>query len=115
MRSFRLCIFSAALMAVGISGPLPMAAAAAETNNAGWQPLFNGTNLDGWYLWLQGEKNQDPNHLVQIHDGALHMYKDAVEGSPQPSGYLATEKEYSNYHLRLEYKWGAKRFAPRAG
>ena len=21
-------------------------------------------------------------------------------------GYIATEKEYGNYHLRLQYRWG---------
>jgi len=42
------------------------------------------------------------------------MYKDAAEGSAQPNGYIVTEKEFSNYHLRLEYRWGTKRFAPRA-
>lgn len=41
------------------------------------------------------------------------MYKDAPGGSPQPAGYIVTEKEYSNYHLRLEYKWGEKHFQPR--
>ena len=25
-----------------------------------------------------------------------------------PFGYVATEKEYSHFHLRLEYKWGTK-------
>lgn len=79
-----------------------------------FHPLFNGTNLDGWYIVLRNARSQDTNHLVQVHDGMIHMYKDAVAGSQQPPGYIVTEKEYSNYHLRLEYKWGTKRFAPRA-
>jgi hypothetical protein len=28
-------------------------------------------------------------------------------------GYIATEKEYGNYHLRLQYRWGEKKFEPR--
>ena len=24
-------------------------------------------------------------------------------------GYIATEKEYGNYHLRLQYRWGGKK------
>jgi hypothetical protein len=32
----------------------------------------------------------------------------------QEVGYLATEKTYGNFHLRLQYKWGTKRWAPRA-
>src|SRR5439155_10421947 len=71
-------------------------------------------NLDGWYIVIRNAKSTDPDHLVQIHDRAIHMYKDAPEGSAQPVGYIVTDKEYSNYHLRLQYKWGTKRFEPRA-
>ena len=28
-------------------------------------------------------------------------------------GYISTEKEYGNYHLRLQYRWGEKKFEPR--
>src|SRR5437868_7918356 len=102
------------ILTVGFSFPLSRATAAEATPNAGWRPLFNGTNLDGWYIVLRNAKSNDPDHLVQIHDGAVHMYKDAPEASQQPHGYIVTEKEYSNYHLRLEYKWGTKRFGQRA-
>jgi Domain of Unknown Function (DUF1080) len=85
-----------------------------ETAKEGdWKPLFNGKDFTGWYTFSNGKKNEDPNHLFQIHDGIIHMYKDAAQGSKQPSGYIATEKEYSHYHLRFQYKWGTKRFAPR--
>ena len=88
--------------------------AAERKSDPGWKPLFNGTNLNGWYVVLKSSKSDDSNHLVQVEDGAIHMYKDAPGGSSQPVGYIVTDQEYSNYHLRLEYKWGAKRFAPRA-
>jgi hypothetical protein len=81
-----------------------------------WKPLFNGKNLEGWYKVLRGKKkNEDPNHLIQVHDGMIHMGKDAEAGSEQPFGFISTEKEYSDYHLRFEYKWGTKKFAPRDG
>ena len=41
------------------------------------------------------------------------MYKDAPPNSPQPAGYVVTSKPFSDYRLRLEYKWGTKKFAPR--
>ena len=87
--------------------------AAEPAQSAAWTPLFNGTNLDGWYIVVKNARSDDPNHLVQIEDGAIHMYKDAPADSPQPAGYILTEKEYSNYRLRLEYKWGVKRFGGR--
>lgn len=85
-------------------------------NGSNWITLFNGKNLDGWSIQLRDQdKNEDPNHLVQVDHGVLHFYKDAQAGSEQPFGYLATAKEYSSYRLRLEYKWGEKKFAPRTG
>jgi 3-keto-disaccharide hydrolase len=85
--------------------------AAAET---GWQKLFNGKNLDGWHVVIGNPPRADTNQWIQIHDGMIHMYKDAVQGSPQPAGYIVTSNEYSNYHLKLEYKWGEKRFGDRS-
>ncbi len=86
----------------------------AETaDHHGWAPLFNGTNLNGWYIVLRNSKSDDTNHLVQVENRTIHMYKDAPADSAQPAGYIVTDKEYSDYHLRLEYKWGAKRFQPR--
>ena len=79
----------------------------------GWRPLFNGTNFNGWHVVISDSKSDDPAHLVQIDAGTIHMYKDAVAESLQPPGYLVTDKEYSNYRVRLEYKWGTKKFAPR--
>jgi hypothetical protein len=77
--------------------------------------LFNGQNLDGWSTYLEGEgKNNDPEKVFQVHDGIIHIYKDAEEGTKMPFGYIATEREYADYQLRLEYQWGKKRFAPRA-
>ena len=91
-----------------------MSAFAAEpASHSGWTPLFNGTNLNGWYIVLRNSRSDDPNHLVNVENGSIHMYKDAPPGSAQPAGYIVTDKEYSNYHLRLEYKWGEKHFQPR--
>jgi hypothetical protein len=48
-----------------------------------------------------------------VEDGVIHVHKDQAEGTAVPNGYIATEKEYANYHLRMEYKWGTKKFKPR--
>jgi hypothetical protein len=79
-----------------------------------WVPLFNGRDLTGWYTFLQKHgKNQDPDRVITIEDGSIHLYKNATEGSSVVMGYIATEKEYGDYHLRLQYRWGAKKFQPR--
>lgn len=83
-------------------------------NQAGWEPLFNGKDLTGWYIFLQEHpKGADPDQIVTVEDGMIHLYKNAPQGGFVKMGYISTEKEYENYHLRLEYKWGAKTFEPR--
>jgi hypothetical protein len=79
-----------------------------------WTPLFNGRDLTGWYTFLEKHgKNQDPDRIITIEGGAIHLYKTASEGSRVVMGYIATEKEYGNYHLRFQYRWGEKKFEPR--
>jgi hypothetical protein len=80
-----------------------------------WIRLFDGKSLNGWYTFLQKhKKNEDPTKVFQVHDGVIHVYQNHSEQGDVPGGYLATDLEYANYHLRLEYKWGRKKFRPRA-
>jgi len=61
-------------------------------------PLFNGTNLSGLYAWLKETKRADPQGVFRAANGLIHI---------QPGlGYLATEREYQNYELNVEFKWG---------
>jgi hypothetical protein len=85
-----------------------------KSSDGGWTRLFDGRTLDGWYTFFERQKkNEDPTRVFQVHDGMIHIYKDQDAGSAVPGGYIATEAEYSNYDLRLEYKWGEKKFKPR--
>ncbi len=82
--------------------------------HAGWEPLFNGRDLKGWYTFLQQHgRNADPDRIIAIKDGVIHLYRDTADGSHVVMGYIATEKEYGDYHLRLQYRWGRKKFEPR--
>jgi hypothetical protein len=80
---------------------------------AQWKPLFNSRDLTGWYTFLNGKKDQDPDQVVQVHDGLIHMYKDFKAGGPAPFAYIATERAFENYDLRFEYRWGEKKFGNR--
>ena len=105
--------------AVRAQGPPPKASPTTTGNvpapaDEPWIPLFNGRNLDGWYTFLQKHgKNSDPDRVITIEDGSIHLYKHAAEGSHVVMGYIGTDKEYSDYHLRLQYRWGQKKFEPR--
>ena len=97
--------------------PLALAhdTAVAETpQSEAWTPLFNSHNLDGWHICVEhAEANTDPEHIIQVEDGAIHIYKDQKAGKPVKRAYFATDANYSYYHLRFQYKWGTKKFAPR--
>jgi hypothetical protein len=63
--------------------------------------LFNGKNLDGFRSWLVDTKREDPRRVFSVSEGMIHISGDGL-------GYLRTEKEYTDYHLTAEFKWGAK-------
>jgi neutral ceramidase len=105
----------AVTMAVTFSTIFALQARADRIDNPmGWRALFNGKNLDGWYTFLQEHgKDSDPDQIIAIEDGVIHCYKDAPHGSKVVMGYIATNDEFENYHLRFEFKWGEKQFQPR--
>ena len=71
------------------------------------RPLFNGKDLTGWYVFLEKrQKNEDPAQVFKVEKGLLHV-------SGKEFGYVCTEKTYRNYHLIVEFKWGAHRYPPR--
>ena len=53
--------------------------------------------------------------IIAIDDGVIHLYRDTANGSRVVQGYIATEKQYGNYHLRLQYRWGEKKFRTARG
>lgn len=122
MRSGRvvapLLAFLAIVVASTIAGARqpPTASSARQTAmGEGWTPLFNGRNLEGWYTWLPSTgRNTDPKRVFDVHDEMLHILNIPVTGQDEEFGYVATENEYGNYRLRFQYRWGARRFAPRA-
>jgi hypothetical protein len=79
----------------------------------GFTPLFDGKTLDGWKsAHSKGEGDHGP-FKIDEKEQAIHVYKGEEKDSMQGSDCLYTEKEYSRYTLRLEYKWLENRFAPR--
>lgn len=81
----------------------------------GWISLFNGRDLSGWYTMLQksGRGVAEQRKVVAIEDGMLHILGNEVSAEPAEAGYIATNQEFENVHIRVEYKWGVNRFAPR--
>jgi hypothetical protein len=63
--------------------------------------LFSGKDLTGFYPWLKDTLYKDPRKVFSVHGGLLRI-------SGEVGGYLATTKEYRDYHLIAEYKWGTR-------
>jgi Domain of Unknown Function (DUF1080) len=97
----------------------------------GWQPLFNGKDLSGWETYLSaplptsvvpGAERDAKGEYAQVlglNNDPLKCFsvvevdgKPAIRLSGEGFGTLATLASYSNYHLRLQFKWGKKKWLP---
>lgn len=96
----RLCLYSA--LAAGLMASRVVSdQQAAPLSPREVVRLFNGKDLSGLYTWLKETRREDPRQVFRVSDGLLHI-------TGESNGYLATEKEYRDYHLVLEYRWGKK-------
>lgn len=122
MNRRRFLASGAALAAAPVLTPL---AAASQSTPAtalppagadGWVSLLNGRDLSGWYTVLQrsGRGFAEQKRMVTIEDEMLHVLGNEVNGENYESGYLATNAEFENVRIRVEYRWGQKQFGQRA-
>ena len=64
------------------------------------QSLFNGKDLKGWTIYVKDNA---------VSQGKFFYVKNGViETIGIPMGYLRTKKEYSNYHLHVEWCYPEK-------
>lgn len=89
--------------------------------------LFNGLDLKDWDSWLgypdpavtyRGDPGASP--LGTSRDRAGDFAVRMIDGAPaiwikgETWGSLVHREDLRNYHLRVEFKWGGKTFAPRS-
>ena len=121
MRLIRSLFFVVSLSAVVING------------QSGWTPLWNGKDLDGWTTWMrQPEAGSDVFGLKKDAAGKysepigsgrdplrVFTVRRDVDGRPairisgEVFGELRTTGVFKNYQLRLQFKWGDKKWPPR--
>lgn len=81
----------------------------ARAADDGWKPLFNGRDLSGWTIKIAkhplGENYHD---TFRVEDGILKVYYDKWDKFDRQFGHLYTNQAYSNYILRLEYRFTGK-------
>jgi hypothetical protein len=97
-------------IAQAVAPQLSLPAAGAD----GWVSLLNGRDLNGWYTMLQksGKDVAQEKKMVLMEQEMLHVMGNEVTAEPAEPGYIATNQEFENVHIRVEYKWGVKRFPP---
>ena len=107
--------------------PLLFSAGALAAAGPEWSSLFNGRTLDGWDTWL-GPKSGGYSDPKQTNPPPLGLNNDPlgvftvveVDGAPairvsgEVFGAITTKQEFDNIHIRVEYKWGEKKWPPRA-
>ena len=96
------------------------------------ESLFNGKDLTGWYTYLAIPDSSLQSDLLRdstgnyfeplgLNNDILNVFsvteadgEPAIRISGEVFGILVTEKEYENYHLAMEFKWGESKYAPRS-
>ena len=78
---------------------------AAGDDDAGWSPLFNGKDLDGWTVKIAGQEvGVDAHDTFRVEDGMIKAVYDDYDVFRQQFGHLYTNIPYSHYVLQLDYK-----------
>lgn len=72
-----------------------------------WQPLFNGKDLTGWIPKIAGyELGDNFGNTFRVEDGILKVdYSEYQDTFKERYGHLFYEKPFSDYRLRVEYRF----------
>jgi hypothetical protein len=72
-------------------------------DNDGFIPLFDGKTLDGWTYIVKPDKDgkkADPKDTWSVVDGTIRC-------TGKPNGCMVTKKQYTDYVLKVKWKWPA--------
>lgn len=75
--------------------------------NDEWKPLFNGKNLQNWTPKIYSYETGDNfGETFRVSDGVIQVNYDQYGGDfKNRFGHLYYDTPYSNYHLKLEYRF----------
>ena len=97
-----------------------------------WKPLWNGRDLTGWTTWLQ--KPEADSEVPGLRRDAKGKYTEAIGSNRDPLkvftvveqdgrpairisgevfGEIRSTRSLENYRLRLQFKWGERKWPPR--
>ena len=71
-----------------------------------WVQLFNGEDLKDWTIKINGHPSGDNyKNTFRVVDGVLQVNYDEYDKFDQSFGHIFYNKKFSNYKLRLEYRF----------
>ena len=82
-------------------GPTRVQASSCEPRGerpSGRIELFNGRDLENWYVYLKGRGRSDPRGVFSVKDGVLRV-------SGAELGCITTLKSWRDYRLTVEYRF----------
>jgi hypothetical protein len=91
---------AAALAALALLGAAALGPA--QEKGDGWVRLFNGKDFTGWRKFVDPRSKADPDKVWTVQDGQDGI----IVCAGRPNGYLITEKEYGDFVLRVQWRWG---------
>ena len=116
-------------------GTLGAAVFATPAAQPAWTSLWNGKDLAGWTTWMrqpdpasdvpglkrsatEDTPNRSGRGAIRSECSPLRATSMMVPRSGFPGevfGELRTTRTFTNYHLKLQFKWGDKKWPPRDG
>ncbi len=89
----------------------------ATESNDGWRPLFNGKDLTGWTPKIRfSAVGEDPLNTFRVENGILSVNYDQYEDKFKARfGHLFYNTPFSNYDLRVEYRFVGQQLSDGAG
>jgi len=93
-----------AMFVLFAAGP---ATAAEDVGGEGeWIQLFNGKDLSGWKVKIKGyELGDNFGDTFRVEDGVMKVAYDQYDKFNSRFGHIFYEKPFSNYVLRVEYRF----------
>lgn len=84
----------------------PVSAADQKASEGEWIQLFNGKDMTGWTPKIRYSKSgENYGNTFRVEDGLLKVRYDQYEEFSERFGHLFYEKEFSNYRMRVEYRF----------
>lgn len=94
------------IFSVAIGALLVLAAPTYARAEEGWIELFNGKDLQGWTPKIRGYPlGENFGNTFRVEGGYLTVGYEAYDTYDERFGHLFYDKPFSNYRLRVEYRF----------